>query len=128
MKGIRTTWELTRIIVPIYFIITFLKYTPVIDYISDFFTPFMKFLGLPGKTAIVLVLGNLVGLHAAVGAIASLSLSIREITILAIMLSFCHSLPVETAVSRKIGLSSSTILIIRAATAIILGFIFNLIL
>lgn len=128
MKGIKVTWQLARIVVPIYFIVTFLKHTPVIDQFSAFFAPFMKFLGLPGKAAIVLVLGSLVNLYAGVGAIASLSLSIREITILAVMLSFCHSLPVETAVSQKVGLSAPIIIIIRVITAIVLGFIFNLIL
>lgn len=128
LKGIEITWQLARIVVPIYFVVTFLKHTPVIDYISSFFAPLMSFLGLPGETAIVLVLGSLVNLYAAVGAIVSLSLTIREITILAIMLSFCHSLPVETAISKKIGLPAIVVIAIRVMLAVISGFVFNLIL
>lgn len=128
LKGIEITWQLARIVVPIYFLVTFLQHTPVIDNISSFFAPLMSFLGLPGKTAIVLVLGCLVNLYAAVGAIVSLSLTIREITILAIMLSFCHSLPVETAVSKKIGLPVTVVIGIRVMLAVVSGFVFNLLL
>ena len=35
-KGISTTWELTKVIVPVYFFVTFLKYTPILNWISDF--------------------------------------------------------------------------------------------
>ncbi|NLT94292.1 MAG: nucleoside recognition protein, partial [Clostridia bacterium] len=31
--GLETTWELAKVIVPVYFIITFLKYTPVIKWL-----------------------------------------------------------------------------------------------
>lgn len=29
-KGINTTWELAKIVVPVYFFVTFLKYTPML--------------------------------------------------------------------------------------------------
>lgn len=127
-SGISITWQLAKIVVPIYFLITFLKHTPVLDVISSLFAPFMVIFGLPGEAAIVLVLGNTVNLYAAIGAMASLSLTVREMTILSIMLSFCHSLLVETALVKKIGLSVTKVIAIRAGLAIISGLAFNLIL
>jgi Fe2+ transport system protein B len=88
----------------------------------------MRVFGLPGKAAIVLVLGNVVNLYAAIGAMVSLSLTLKEITVLAIMLSFCHSLPVETALAKKIGLSAINVIAVRAGLAILSGIAFNLIL
>jgi hypothetical protein len=66
-KGLETLWELTKVVVPVYTVITFLKYTPVIDWISQACAPFMKFIGLPGEASVVLVAGKLINLYAALG-------------------------------------------------------------
>lgn len=128
LSGLEVTWQLAKIVVPIYFIVTFLKYTPLMNFITWIFSPVMGIFGLPGRAAIALVLGNLVNLYAAIGAMVSLSLNAREITILGIMLSFCHSLPVETALAKKIGLSAANVVLVRASLSIIAGILFNLIL
>lgn len=127
-KGIRTTWELTKIVVPVYFFVTFLKYTPVLSWISNFFAPVMRIVGLPGEASLALVLGNMINLYAGIGVIASLNLTIKQITILAIMLSFSHSLFLETAVAKKTGVNVALILLIRISLAIIFGILFNIIL
>jgi len=124
-SGLGVTWQLAKIVVPIYFLITFLKHTPVLDIISSLFSPFMGVFGLPGEAAIVLVLGNMVNLYAAIGAMVSLPLTVREITILAIMLSFCHSILVETALVKKIGLSAIKVIAVRVGLAILSGLAFN---
>jgi spore maturation protein SpmB len=126
--GVKITWQLSKIIVPVYFAVTFLKHTPVINLISKQFAPVMSIFGLPGKAAVALVLGVFVNLYAAVGAMLPLSLSIKEISIISIMLSFCHNLPVETAISKKVGLSGIKVIAVRAGLAVISGIAFNLIL
>ena len=52
----------------------------------------MRFFGLSGDAALVLISGYLVNLYAATGVIVALQLPLREITILAVMLGFAHSL------------------------------------
>jgi len=128
IAGANITWELCKILVPIYFIVTLLKYTPIVDMIARIFAPLMGIFGLPGEAAIALVLGNLVNLYASIGAIASLSLTLKELYILAIMLSFCHSLLVETALAKKIGLSGMKVIAVRVGLAVVSGFLCNLIL
>lgn len=127
-KGLLTLWKLTKIVVPVYFLITFLKMTSILDIISSWFEPTMSLIGLPGEASIVLVLGNFVNLYAALGAISSLSLTIKQITILAVMLSFSHSLLMESAVAKKTGVSLFIVLSIRIILAIISGLILNIIL
>lgn len=127
-SGLNTTFILAKIMVPVYFFVTILKHTPLINYISQLFTPLMQIVGLPGEAAIVLVLGNLINLYAAVGAVASLSLTPKEITIIAVMLSFSHSLFMETAVAKKTGISVLVVLIIRFSLAILSGIILNFVL
>lgn len=127
-KGLITLWSLTKIVVPVYFFITFLKMTPMLDIISNWLTPAMSLIGLPGEASIVLVLGNFVNLYAAIGAITSLSLTVKQITILSIMLSFSHGLFLESAVCKKTGVSLLMVVSIRIGLAVIFGLILSIIL
>lgn len=126
-NGLNTVMELAKVIIPVYFIVTILKYTQILDYIATWFEPLMKAFGLPGEAAVVLVLGNVLNIYAAIGAISSITLTAKQITIIAVMLSFSHTLPVETAVSKKIGVSVLVVLAVRIGLAIISGLILNLI-
>jgi len=123
IKGLETTWMLAKVLIPVYFIVTFLQYTPVIDWIAVAFRPLMALFNLPGEAAIVLVIGNLLNLYAAIGAIKALSLSYMEITIIAIMLSFSHSLLVETTITKKLGISVPKVIAIRVGLAVVTGMI-----
>ncbi len=124
-KGLETLWTLTKMIVPVYFLVTALKYTPVLKWISDGFSPFMTYLGLPGEAAIVLVLGGVLNIYAAIGAMASLSLTIPQTTVLAVMISFAHNLFVETAVTKGVGVSIRLIAGFRILLALIGGLLVN---
>lgn len=128
IKGVFTLWELSKIVVPVYFFVTFLSYTPLLNSISNLFEPAMKILGLPGEAAVPLVLGNFINLYAGIGAMASISLSAKQATILGIMLSFSHSLLLESAVVRKTGVSLALVVCIRIVLALLSGIMFNLIL
>jgi hypothetical protein len=126
-NGINTVLELGKVIIPVYLFITILKYTVILELISKWFQPLMKIFGLPGEAAVVLVLGNLLNLYAGIGAIASLTLTAKQITIIAVMLSFSHSLPVETAVSKKVGVSVLAVVSTRIGLAAVSGIILNLV-
>lgn len=127
-KGLITLWRLTKIIVPVYFFVNFLKMTPFLELISSWFQPTMKLIGLPGEASLALVLGNFINLYAGIGVITSLSLSIKQITILAVMLSFSHSLLLESAVAKKTGVSLLVVVLIRFFLAIASGVVLNMIL
>ncbi len=124
-NGIETTLMLGKIIVPIYFFVTFLRYTPVINFIARIFEPLMNFFNLPGEAALILVMGNLLGLYSGVGAMEALSLGTFEITLLAIMLNFSHSLFVETAVSTKLKVSGGKIMALRVSLMLASGLVFG---
>ncbi len=127
-KGLETVWILSKVIIPIYMIVTVLKHTVVLDLVASIFSPVMQLIGLPGEAAIVLVLGGLINIYAAIGAIMSLSLTTKQITILAVMISFAHNLLVETAVSTRVGVSAKLIVGFRLSLAVIGGLIINIML
>ncbi|WP_347488453.1 nucleoside recognition domain-containing protein [Desulfoscipio sp. XC116] len=125
-KGFSTIWDLVRVIVPVYVVVTFLKYTPIMDWIAGLFAPVMHFFGLPGEASLVLVLGKLINIYAAIGAISSLELTGREVTIIAAILLLSHNLPVESAVSHKTGISGLLMTALRLIMGILAGLTINM--
>ena len=117
-NGLEITLELAKAIIPVYFIITFLKYSPVLEMLSQWCQGFMGYLGLPGEAALPLVIGNALNLYPAIGAIGALALNSKQITIIAMMLLFSHSLFVELAVTRKAGVKVLPVLMLRLSLAI----------
>ena len=120
-RGLKSFWLLIKIMLPVYFMVTFLKFTPVLPAIADFFAPYMQIFGLPGSAALAIVLGNTVNLYAAVAVIASLKMSAEQVTILAIMLAISHSLPMEVTITRKMRTRYLTILFLRLFVSALVG-------
>lgn len=127
-QGLKTTWMLSKIIAPVYIVVWILQRTIAIEWINFLFEPLMKYFGLPGEASIVLVLGNLVNIYAALGALAAFNLTSAQITVLAVMLSFSHTLLIETAVTKRIGVSALLVVIVRLGLAGICGYLTALVL
>ncbi len=125
-SGLRTTWELGRIIFPVTLVVSVLQYTALYDVLLSGLTPVMALLGLPNEAAVPLALGNLLNLYAAIGAILTMELTVKQVFILALMLSFSHSLPVEAAVCRRIGVSVDLVVGFRVALAVVAAGAVNL--
>lgn len=126
-KGLITTWELVKVVVPVYILVTFLKYTPALGWIAVACAPVMSYLGLPGEASLALVLGNVLNLYAAIGVMTTLSLTHKQVTILAVMLLLCHTIFIETAVSRRIGINPWIIAPARFALSVAAGLLLNLV-
>ncbi len=123
LVGLKTTWMLGKIIFPITLIVTILGYTPVLGWIAGALAPLMNWIGLPGEAAIPLVIGNVSNLYAAIGAILTLDLTVKEVFILAVMLSFSHNLFVESAVAVKVGISMTVVMAVRVSLALLSAFL-----
>jgi hypothetical protein len=117
--GLQTTWVLGKVIFPVTLLVSILSFTPVIDWIVLLCKPLMQWIGLPGEAAIPLVLANLLNLYAGIGAILTLDLSVKEVFILAVMMSFSHNLIIETAVAVKVGVRASIAVAVRIGLALI---------
>ncbi|MDX5474688.1 MAG: hypothetical protein LPK00_04040 [Bacillaceae bacterium] len=124
--GLQTTWTLGKVIFPITILVGVLQHTPVLQFIIDFIAPFMGIFGLSGEAAIPLVIGNFLNLYAGIGAILTLELTVKEVFILAVMLSFSHNLLVESTVAAKVGIKIWIILTVRLGLAIFSAIIINL--
>lgn len=127
LVGFQTTWTLSKIIFPITLILVILQYTPVLPWVINLVSPIMSVFGLRGEAAIPLVLGNFLNLYAGIAGILSLELTVKEVFILAVMLSFSHNLFIETAVALKVGVKLWVVLVVRLGLASISAIVINLV-
>ncbi len=127
MTGLKTTWTLGKVIFSVTLIVTILQFTPVLPWIIQLISPIMGIFGLSGNAAIPLVLGNVLNLYAAIGAILSLDLTVKEVFILAMMLSFSHNLFIESTVALKVGVKIWIVLAVRLGLAFLAGVVINFI-
>ncbi|MBO0959041.1 hypothetical protein J1P26_04795 [Neobacillus sp. MM2021_6] len=127
LVGFKTTWSLGKIIFPVTLIVAVLQYTPVLPWVMKLISPLMKLIGLSGDAAIPLVLGNFLNLYAAIGAILTLDFSVKEVFILAVMLSFSHNLFIESSVAMKAGVKLWVVLVTRPGLALLSAIVINLV-
>lgn len=119
---------LLKIILPISLIVRFLDYFGVLAVLAGWLNPVFMHLGLPGSTAIVFITSVFLPLYAPLAIITSMSITLRELTILALMCQISHNLPVECAIQGKTGTSFWSMVSLRIAMSLIIALILNLIL
>src|SRR5690554_1780920 len=126
-SGATTLW-LLKIILPISLVVRFLGYFGVLEFLAGFLDPVFMNLGLPGSTAIIFITSVFLPLYAPLAIITSMSLTLRELTILALMCQIAHNLPVESAVQARTGTTFWSMTLLRITASIATGFVLNLIL
>lgn len=127
-RGVDVFLQLSAIMIPVYIVIALLKLTPALDFISGIFQPLMKYVGLPGSSAIALVTGTFVNLYAAAAIVAGLDMTSRQLTILALILGFSHSQIMETAIIGKMKARAYLVTPARVLFGLLAGFALHLIL
>ncbi len=127
-KAGKTIWWLLKIIIPISLFVSFLQYYGVIAQIAIILKPIFSVVGLPGESAVVFISSFFLPLYGPIAIISTLPLSIREITILALMCLISHNLLVETAIQRKTGSSFIIMFTLRLMASLLGAFVLNLLL
>ncbi|MFZ4726552.1 MAG: nucleoside recognition domain-containing protein [Paludibacter sp.] len=124
----KTILWLLKIIIPISLAVSLLQYWGIIASIANILEPAFSLIGLPGESAIVFISSIFLTLYAPIAVIATLSLDMREITILALMCLISHNLFVESAVQKKTGSSAIIMFLLRIITSFIGAYLLNLLL
>lgn len=126
-SGSTTLW-LLKIILPVSLVVRLLDYYGILIWLAGLLDPIFVYLGLPGSTAIVFITSIFLPLYAPLAIITSMSISLRELTILALMCQISHNLPVESAIQAKTGTSFWAITALRISMSVLLALVLNLIL
>ncbi len=127
-KSGKTSVWLLKLILPISLVFRLLDYSGLLVFFADYLNPVFTHLGLPGSTAIIFISSIFLPLYAPLAIITSMTLTLRELTILALMCQVAHNLPVESAIQAKTGTSFWAMFSVRIFMSIIIGFVLNLIL
>lgn len=121
-----TAW-LLKLMLPITFAVTWLQYYGVINWCAQWLDPVFQYLGLPGCGAIVFLTGSIVGTYAGLAVLLSMEFTLRQATILAIMVLISHALPVECAVVKKVGSAPLKMGLLRIIGSFAAAFYLNLV-
>ncbi len=124
-NGLDVVKVLGKVLVPVIFLVTFLEHSGWLPRIAELTAPLMDLFGLPGEAALVLVVGNLTNVFGALGAMMTMELTAREVTILGVMVTISHSLPSETVVISKAGAHGKWALLYRLLASIFFGILLN---
>lgn len=128
-QGTNKSWVwLMKLMIPISLGVALMQYFGFIGWLAGYLNPLFVHLGLPGSSAIIFLSGALAGTYAGVAALTSIALTVREATILGLMIALCHSLPMECAVNRKTGSSFWKMGVIRIVMAFVCAGYLNLVL
>ncbi|RXJ70022.1 nucleoside recognition protein [Halarcobacter ebronensis] len=122
-SSLRSAWIIIKLVIPIYILAEVLYYYNILSYISFLVEPLTSLLDLPKETALSIISGMFLNIYAAIAFAAPLELTPKQWTILAIFLGICHSLVVETAVMKKIGISNVYSISLRVIVGFVVAFI-----
>ncbi len=117
-KASKTIWWLLKLIIPISLLVSLLQYWGIIALIAVWLKPAFSLLGLPGEGAIVFISSIFLPLYGPIAIISTLPLTVREITILALMCLVSHNLLVETAIQKKTGSSAFIMFFMRLSVSV----------
>jgi spore maturation protein SpmB len=119
--GARTAVWLLFIMLPVSFVVLLLRWTGVLAVIGDLLSPAFRAVGLPGSSALVFLSSLFVNLYSAIAVISGLSLTPREVTILALMCLVAHNFLVEIAVLGSTGSNPVRMVALRLGAALAAG-------
>lgn len=124
--GLATFWDLIKMMVPAYFVALLLERLGVIAVLAEGAEPVMSLLGLPGEAAVPLVVGYVLNIYAAIGAMEALALSAQQITVLAIAVLIGHNLLVEGVVLQRAGMNGVAFGVLRIVAGLAAAGVANL--
>lgn len=127
-KSWKTTMWLLKIMLPVSLAVTLLQYCGTLNWLARFLDPMFRLMGLPGSSAIAFITAASLTTYAGIAVLTSLELTLRQATILSLMMLLCHALPMECAVTHRTGSSFWGMVTLRIVMAFAAAFYLNLVL
>lgn len=126
--ALKTSYWLLRIMLPISLAMKVAQYYGVIDWLAQYLNVIFQYMGLPGSSSIAWLTGACVNTYAGLAVMLSMTMTLRQASIIAIMICLCHALPLEGAVVQKTGSRFMPMTLLRILAAFVAGFLLNIVL
>ncbi|WP_020406156.1 hypothetical protein [Hahella ganghwensis] len=127
----RVYWTLLKVMVPALIIVKFLDMMGGTDLLAQILSPVMQLLGLPDSMGLVWAATMLTNIYTGLLVFFNLTLeqplTVAQVTVLGCLMLLAHSLPIEGAVAKTVGISWRATLTIRIGGALLLGLLINFI-
>ena len=119
--SIKSALIILKLVVPIYIFAEILYFYNVLEHIAFIIQPLTSLLQLPPQAALAIISGMFLNLYAAVAFAAPLEMSIHQWSILAVFLGICHSLVVEGAIMKSLGIANLYSYTLRIVIGLLAG-------
>ncbi len=120
---------LFKLMIPIIIVIKILQEFGFVTLLSQWLTPVMDLVGLPGAMGLVWATTLVTNLYGGLVVYASLAadvpMSVAQVTVLSSMMLIAHALPIEARIAQKAGVKLSLTLLFRTGMAVVIGVIYN---
>jgi len=120
-KSLTSAGMIIRFVIPIYLLADLLYYYDLLRHVAWVLEPVTTLIGLPPEAALSLISGMFLNLYAAIAFAAPLDMSAGQWTVLAVYLGIAHSLVIESAVMRQLGLAAWYAYGLRIVVAVLAG-------
>jgi len=128
-NSITISFTLFKLMIPIIILIKILEEFGLVILLSDWLTPVMELVGLPGAMGLVWATTLVTNLYGGLVVYASLAadvpMTVAQVTVLSSMMLIAHALPIEARIAQKAGVSLSLTMFFRIGMAVIIGIIYN---
>lgn len=130
-KSAGISLTLFKLMIPIIIVIKILEQLGLVILLSEWLSPIMEWVGLPGAMGLVWATALVTNLYGGIVVYASLAsdvpMTVAQVTIISSMMLIAHALPIEGRIAQKAGVRISLTLLLRVGMAILFGILFNLI-
>lgn len=120
---------LLKLMVPALIIVKLLEILGGITLLGQWLSPFMQFVGLPQAIGVVWATAILTNVYTAmavfVAVSANLPLSVAEVSVLGVLILISHSIPVEGAVAKMVGISWRLTISLKLGGGLLLAALVN---
>jgi len=121
IKGLTTGLFLLKIMIPVYLVVVLFKYSPFMPWLQKACQPAMKIFNLPAEAVVPIITGAFTDEYGVVAALSGFNFTTAAVTTIAMITLTFHSIPVESAIAQKIGLSPVRFGVLRFLSAILFG-------
>jgi hypothetical protein len=119
--------SLMKIMIPALIIVRCIDLLGWIEALGEMIQPVMLLVGLPGETGLVWMAAMMGNIYTGMAVFYQLGmaeqLTIAQVSVISSMMLIAHSLPIEVAIARAVGISLWFTLLLRIGGAFVFGFI-----
>lgn len=124
----KTTGWLLKIMIPISFAVCLAQHYGIIAWCAQWLNPLFCHIGLPGASSIAFLTGATATTYASLAVMMNMELTMRQATIITVMVLICHALPLECTVNKKVGSRPFRMGFLRVVGALLSALYLNLVL